>query len=290
MIKVAVVTGASSGLGLYLSIMLAKQGVKTYATMRNLDKRQALLDEAHQQGVEIGAELIVKQLDVQESNSVTGCIDAILKDAGKIDILVNNAGAGFIRTTEQASEEEIKWALDVNLMGVIRCTKAVLPSMREARIGHILNISSVGGLVGQPFNEIYCAAKFAVEGYTESMASYIQPCFNVTFTVVEPGGIRSEFANNALSQFQAAGGMIDDEYKPILEQYIQGAQSRSDEGVYQTSTEVAQAVIDCIGMDEPPVRFRTSQWAEDFCQIKTQGDPDGKQQQQKVIDTFLPNA
>lgn len=290
MAKVAVVTGASSGLGLHLSIMLAKQGMVTYATMRNLDKKQALLDEAHKQGVNIDENLIIKQLDVQQSSSVEACINTVLQEAGKIDILVNNAGAGFIRTTEQATEEEIKWALDVNLLGVIRCTKAVLPIMREARAGHIINISSVGGLVGQPFNEIYCAAKFAVEGYTESMASYIQPCFNVNFTLVEPGGIASEFANNALGQFQASGGMREDEYKPILEQYIQGAQNRSDEGVYQTSEEVAQVVLDCIAMDIPPVRMRTSQWAKDFCDIKTQNDPDGKRQQQKVIETFLPNV
>ncbi|WP_298772368.1 SDR family oxidoreductase [uncultured Shewanella sp.] len=290
MAKVAVVTGASTGLGLHLSIMLAKQGMVTYATMRNLDKNRALLDEAHKQGIKIGEELIVKQLDVEESSSVQTCINAILQKVGKIDVLVNNAGAGFIRTTEQATEEEIKWALDVNLLGVIRCTKAVLPKMREARTGHIINISSVGGLVGQPFNEIYCAAKFAVEGYTESMASYIQPCFNVSFTLVEPGGIVSEFANNALSQFQEAGGMRDDEYRPIIEQYIQGAKNRSDDGVYQTSEEVAQVVLDCIVMDSPPVRMRTSQWAEDFCHIKTQTDPDGKRLQQKVLDTFLPHV
>ena len=162
MAKVAVVTGASSGLGLHLSIMLAKQGIVTYATMRNLDKKQALWDEAYKQEVNIGETLIIKQLDVQHSSSVEACINTLVQEAGKIDILVNNAGAGFIRTTEQATEEEIKWALDVNLLGVIRCTKAVLPFMREARAGHILNISSVGGLVGQPFNEIYCAAKFAV--------------------------------------------------------------------------------------------------------------------------------
>ncbi|WP_299494494.1 SDR family oxidoreductase [uncultured Shewanella sp.] len=287
MVKVAVVTGASSGLGLHLSIMLAKQGVKTYATMRNLEKTQALLEEANNQGVDVGNTLIIKQLDVQLTSSVESCINSILAEAGKIDILVNNAGAGFIRTTEQATEEDIKWALDVNLLGVIRCTKAVLPIMREAKSGHILNISSVGGLVGQPFNEIYCAAKFAVEGYTESMASYIQPCFNVNFTLVEPGGIASEFANNALAQFQISGGMVDDEYKPILEQYIQGAQSRSADGVYQTSEAVAQVVLDCIAMASPPVRIRTSQWAEDFCQIKTAQDPDGKRQQREVIETFL---
>ncbi|MEJ7528191.1 SDR family NAD(P)-dependent oxidoreductase, partial [Staphylococcus lugdunensis] len=85
----------------------------------------------------------------------------------------NNAGAGFVKTTELATDEEIMWQVNLNLMGVIRMTKAVLPTMRSQRDGRIINISSVGGLVGQPFNEIYCATKFGVEGYTESMASYV---------------------------------------------------------------------------------------------------------------------
>jgi NAD(P)-dependent dehydrogenase (short-subunit alcohol dehydrogenase family) len=83
-------------------------------------------------------------------------------------------------------------------------------------VGHVLNISSVGGLVGQPFNEIYCAAKFAVEGYTEAMASYITPSFGINFTCVEPGGINTEFAPNVLKHVSKTGGMLEDEYLPIL--------------------------------------------------------------------------
>ena len=213
MTNIVVITGASSGLGLSLSVLLAKKGWKVYATMRNLDKQTALQEAARKENVT----LEVAQLDVQDAQSVNQCITDIRSKEGRIDALINNAGSGFVRTTEQASEEEIQWVLDVNLMGVIRCTKAVLPHMRQARAGRIINISSVGGLVGQPFNEIYCAAKFAVEGYTEAMASYIQPNFNIQFTVVEPGGIRSEFASSALKQFQDSGGMKEDEYKPILE-------------------------------------------------------------------------
>jgi NAD(P)-dependent dehydrogenase (short-subunit alcohol dehydrogenase family) len=106
---------------------------------------------------------------------------------GKIDVLINNAGAGFVRTVEQATEEEIRWVTDVNYFGTVRCIKEVIPHMRSARSGHIINISSVGGLVGQPFNELYCASKFAVEGLTEAMATYMEPAFGIKFTVVEPG-------------------------------------------------------------------------------------------------------
>ena len=283
--QIALITGTSSGLGLHLSVLLAKRGFKTFATMRNLDKKSHLLDTATKQGVE----LEIKQLDVLDTASVERCVGEIISQEGRIDVLVNNAGAGFVRTTEQATEEEIQWVIDVNLMGVIRCTKAVIPSMRERRNGHIVNISSVGGLVGQPFNEIYCAAKFAVEGYTESMASYIQPNFNIKFTVVEPGGIKSEFANNVLSHIQNSGGMYDDEYKPILEKYIGGSQARSNsqQDIYQNSEEVAAIVADCIQSQDPPIRIRTSEWGEKFCKFKTNLDPTGKHLQAQVIKQFL---
>ena len=280
--KIALVTGTSTGLGLSMTLMLAKQGFHVYATMRNLEKRSALESQ-----IVPGMAVTIKQLDVQDSNSVNQCVAEIVEQEGQIDLLVNNAGAGFVRSTEQASEEDIQWVMDVNYMGVVRCTKAVLPFMRAARSGHIINISSVGGLVGQPFNEIYCAAKFAVEGYTESMASYIQPSFNIKFSLVEPGGISSEFGNNVLSQVEQSGGMLEDEYLPILQKYIGGVQGRSETGIYQTCDEVADVVLDCVNNPNPPVRVRTSDWSNGFCELKTQADPEGRKQQQSVIETFL---
>lgn len=274
--KVALVTGASSGLGMHVAVMLAKQGYTTYATMRNTAKQDALLALAAEQSIS----LQVKTLDVQSSASVNTCVDEIMAESGRLDLLVNNAGAGFIKTTEQASEEEVEWVLDVNFKGIVRCTKAVLPIMRKQLSGHIINISSVGGLVGQPFNELYCAAKFAVEGYTESLATYVQPNFNINFTTVEPGGIRSEFANSVLSQLAETGGLPTDEYLPIFNAYVAAAQARSTEddagGVYQTSEEVAQVVIDCAAMEKPPLRTRTSEWGEKFCHYKTASDPSGE--------------
>lgn len=280
--KVALITGTSTGLGLSMTLMLAKQGFHVYATMRNLTKKAEL-----EAAITSDMTVSIKQLDVQDSVSVNQCVVDIIDLEGKIDVLINNAGAGFVRSTEQATEADIQWVMDVNYMGVVRCTKAVLPFMREARAGHIINISSVGGLVGQPFNEIYCAAKFAVEGYAESMASYIQPSFNVKFTLVEPGGIKSEFTNNVLEQVAQSGGLLEDEYLPILQKYIGGAQGRNETGIYQTSEEVAAVVLECIESQNPPVRIRTSDWSNTFCQLKTQADPEGRKLQQKVIETFL---
>jgi len=195
------------------------------------------------------------------------------------------------RTTEQVAEADVQRLMDANFMGMVRCTKAVLPHMRQARRGKVVAVSSVGGLVGQPFNEVYCASKFAVEGYMEALASYVTDAFNVYFTVVEPGGIASEFAKTALVHMEATGGIVDDEYKPIFMRYVANAQKRAgnDSGspVFQTPEQVAEVVMDVIKADKPPIRVRTSTWAEDLCRLKTEADPDGWKLQEKVASYFL---
>ncbi|WP_368187909.1 SDR family oxidoreductase [Aestuariibius sp. HNIBRBA575] len=282
--KTFVVTGASTGLGLAIAVQAAKAGFRTFATMRNpakADKLNAALSDA-------GVSADIVQLDVQDDASVENAIAQIIEKTGKIDVLVNNAGSGFVRNIEQTDIKTIQDVMDVNFTGVVRTTRAALPHMRAARAGHVINISSVGGLVGQPFNEIYCAAKFAVEGFTESLATYVGSTFGLHFTTVQPGGIRSEFADRALKQVMDTGGMLDDEYLPVLQAYVSGAQSRAEEaGLYQTVDEVAEVVLNCALSDTPPIRLRTSDWGEKFCALKTQADPDGHLQNQAVINRFL---
>ena len=280
--KTILITGASSGLGASLALLLASRGHRVWATMRKLEKQQQLADAAAQRKLD----LVIAQLDVEKTESVAQCVADMRSREGQIDVLVNNAGAGFIRTTEQASEDEIRWVMDINFMGVVRCTKAVLPHMREAKAGHIVNISSVGGLVGQPFNEIYCAAKFAVEGYTEAMASYIETGFGIKFSIVEPGGIKTEFVNNVMAQVQSTGGILQDSYLPLLQRYMGRIQARA-EGVFQTSDEVAEVVARCIESSDPPLRLRTSPWSEEFCKLKTSADPTGKLLQAAVVARYL---
>ena len=135
MSKVTLITGTSTGLGIAIAVQAAQAGHTVYATMRNTAKRE-LLDAA----------------------SVGQAVQTVIERHGRIDVLINNAGMGYARSLEQADEDDIQNILDINYMGVVRCTKAVLPHMRQARAGHVINISSVGGLVGQPFNEIYCVA------------------------------------------------------------------------------------------------------------------------------------
>ncbi len=284
--KTVLITGASTGLGSSLALLLAERGHRVWATMRDLAKQGPLVDAATQKRLAI----TVRQLDVESAASVTQCVEGMIAAEKRIDVLVNNAGAGFIRTTEQATEDEIRWVMDVNFMGVVRGTKAVMPHMRAAGSGHIVNISSVGGLVGQPFNEIYCAAKFAVEGYTEAMASYVEEGFGIRFSVVEPGGISSDFVKNVQAKVAATGGLLQDSYLPLLQRYLSRGRDRAAadrEGVFQTPDEVARVVADCIESASPPLRLRTSQWAEDFCRFKTAADPTGKLQQAAVVSRLL---
>ncbi|MCJ7872285.1 SDR family NAD(P)-dependent oxidoreductase [Phaeobacter sp. J2-8] len=171
MTKVILITGTSTGLGIAIAVQAAMAGHIVYATMRNLDRKGTLLEAAQAAGVTLN----LLQLDVEDTDTVTAAVDQVIAEQGRIDTLINNAGLGFARNVEQASEADIQRILDINFMGVVRTTKAVMPHMRKARAGHVINILSVGGLVGQPFNEIYCGAKFAVEGFTEFAGMLCHP-------------------------------------------------------------------------------------------------------------------
>ena len=280
--KSALLTGTSSGLGLATAILMAKKGYRVFATMRNLDKQPPLLDQAKA----AGATVQVLQLDVTDSASIEAAVNSIIEQTGRIDVLVNNAGAGFAKTLEQASEEELKWVTDVNYFGVARCCRAVIPHMRLAKQGHIVNVTSVGGLVGQPFNELYCAAKFAVEGLTEGLAALLTPSFGIKLTAVEPGGISSEFGN-AAAAVTLDKGMPEDAYGEIFQKYLAGFQQRGDTMVYQTPEEIAEVITNVVQAEDPPLRIRTSDWAEEICKLKTVGDPDGAKLLNAVVKTFL---
>lgn len=284
--KNVVITGTSTGLGLETAVLFAQNGYKVFATMRNLDKSTALQNRINEGNLDI--ELL--PLDVSDAESVNNCIHQIIEKADKIDVLINNAGGGFAKTTEQTTEEEMKWVTDLNYYGVVRCTKAVLPFMRKQNSGRIINITSVGGLVGQPFNEFYCAAKFAVEGYTEAMASYVEDSFGIKFSIVEPGGIATEFVKSTMSKTVTDGQMAHPDYMPIFQKYMAGIQKRASEGAeksFQTPVQVAEVILKVAESENPPLRIRTSEWGENFCKLKTDADPDGTKLLNYVKERFL---
>jgi len=232
----------------------------------------------------------ILELDVTKIDSIKMAVERVIKNDGKIDVLINNAGAGFAKTTEQSSEEEIRWVTDVNYHGVVFCTKEVLPYMRKQKSGQIICVTSVGGLVGQPFNELYCGSKFAVEGFMEGLASYVSDPFNINFTCVEPGGISTEFMTSAVGKTVVDGQMASGEYAPIFQQYMDKSAERSGkstEMVFQTGTEVAEVILGVAENENPPMRIRTSKWAEELCELKTKADPDGTKLVNHVKNKFL---
>lgn len=285
--KNVLITGTSTGVGFESAILFAQNGFKVYASMRNLNKADNLKRKIEEESLPI--ELL--KLDVTNTQSIQSAVNTIIEKDGKIDLLINNAGAGFAKTIEQSSEEEIRWVTEVNYLGVVFCTQAVLPFMRKQKQGQIISISSVGGLVGQPFNELYCGAKFAVEGFMESLATYVSDAFNIKITNIEPGGIATEFMKSAVEKTTTDKGQLaTGEYLPIFERYLAGNQKRANESkeqVYQTGLNVAEIILKVAQNENPPLRIRTSQWAEDFCKLKTQIDPDGTKLVDQIKTSFL---
>ncbi len=188
--KVAVITGSSSGIGLESALLLARNGYKTYATMRSLEKDTSIKTAVQNEGLPIR----VVQLDVTDESSVKNAIGHIISEVGRIDILVNNAGYGLGGALEDLSMEEIKSQYETNLFGLIRVIQAVLPTMRKQKSGRIINISSGAGLFGYPGGSAYVSTKFAVEGLSESIAYELEPC-GIKVILIEPGFIRTNFGN-----------------------------------------------------------------------------------------------
>lgn len=273
--KVVLITGASTGIGFETALLLASGGHRVYAGMRNPEKGSSLTAEAKKRNTSLN----ILKLDVQDEAGIAECINEILKKEQAIDVLINNAGAGFIRTMEQASMDEIQQVMDVNFYGVIRCCKAVLPQMRKQKSGHIINISSVGGLVGQPVNEIYCAAKFALEGLTESIATYMKPYFGINVSLIEPAGVVTEFGNSLTRYFENTGGIRDDAYKPLVSDYMNYRATFTDEvkeKAFQKPAQIAAVILRCINDPEPKLRYLTSEGAAAFTKLKSGLDPDGE--------------
>lgn len=186
--KIVLITGCSSGMGLYISVYLAGKGYKVYASMRDLKKKDNLLSSAKRIGVSI--ELL--QLDVTDAKSIREAVDIIVRKEGRIDVLVNNAGFGSGGFLEDFSMEEIKEQFETNFFGMIRVIQTVLPIMRSKKSGHIINTSSLGGKIAFPAMSIYNASKFAVESLTESLRIELAP-FGIKVTAIEPGSVNTNF-------------------------------------------------------------------------------------------------
>jgi NAD(P)-dependent dehydrogenase (short-subunit alcohol dehydrogenase family) len=179
------ITGASTGFGRLLAEGVLKSGGKVIATARN---RSQIADLEHQFPKNARA----LALDVTDAVQIDSAVTQAFAQFGQVDVLVNNAGYGLAGSIEEATEEEFKPVFETNVFGLIRVTRAFLPYLRRQRSGHILNLSSIGGLIGSPGWGYYNASKFAVEGFSEALAAELAP-LGIHVTVIEPGPFRTDF-------------------------------------------------------------------------------------------------
>jgi NAD(P)-dependent dehydrogenase (short-subunit alcohol dehydrogenase family) len=194
--KVAVVTGSSTGIGFETCLLFARNGILTYATMRDLTKADLIKNIAEKEKLP----LKVIQMEVDKDNSVVRAFKEICEDherGMRIDILVNNAGFGLFGALEDQSIEHIKKQFETNLFGAIRTIQQVLPIMRNQRSGIIVNISSISGKIGFPGSSVYVSTKFALEGLSESFAYEVEP-YGISVVLIEPGVINTNFVENIM--------------------------------------------------------------------------------------------
>ena len=189
--RVAVITGSSTGIGFETSLMLARNGYFTYATMRDIQKSKEIERIAQQESLPIR----IVEMDVDNDNSVKMTIEKIISERNRIDILVNNAGYGLFEALEDLPMEEIKRQYETNVFGVIRVSQNVLPIMRSQRDGIIVNISSVSGLAGIPSQSVYVSTKFALEGLSESLSFEVET-YGIKIILIEPGVINTGFVED----------------------------------------------------------------------------------------------
>ena len=189
--RLAIVTGSSTGIGFETSLMLARNGYFTYATMRDIQKSKEIKRIAQQENLPIR----IVEMDVDNDNSVKTTIEKIISERNRIDILVNNAGYGLFGALEDLPMEEIKRQYETNVFGVIRVSQNVLPIMRSQRDGIIINISSVSGLAGIPSQSVYVSTKFALEGLSESLSFEVES-YGIKIILIEPGVINTGFVED----------------------------------------------------------------------------------------------
>lgn len=190
---VAVVTGAGGGLGKALALDLARRGARLALTDRNPETLAGACEACRA----LGADVSEHVFDMADASAVASLPDVVVERHGRVDLLVNNAGVALAGTFDQISLADFEWLMAINFYGPVRMCKAFLPAMKARPVAHIVNISSLFGLVAPPGQTAYCAAKFGLRGFSESLRHELGET-NVGVTVVHPGGIRTSIALSAL--------------------------------------------------------------------------------------------
>ncbi|MET4139792.1 oxidoreductase [Pedobacter sp. UYP1] len=205
--KVVLITGASAGMGKETVKLLLQKGYTVYGAARRIENMQDIAS--------LGARIL--QMDVTDEESMVKGVNEIINTEGRIDILINNAGFGSYGAVEDVPIQDARYQMEVNVFGVARLSQLVIPFMRENQYGKILNISSIGGKFALPLGGWYHASKFALEGLSDSMRNELKP-FGIDVIVIEPGGVKSEWAGVAMANLMKISGQ--DLYRPMAQKFV----------------------------------------------------------------------
>jgi NAD(P)-dependent dehydrogenase (short-subunit alcohol dehydrogenase family) len=249
------ITGVSSGFGRSLAEAVLARGDKVVGTVRK--EAQIAPFEGLAPGRAYGV-----LLDVTDAESVPSAVEQAMSRAGAIDVLVNNAGYGLFGALEEVSDSEARELFDTNVFGTVNVIRAVLPYFRERKRGHIVNFSSVAGVIGITGCSFYCASKHAIEGLSESLARELRP-FGVHVTIVEPGGFRTNFAGGSLKWSEIES--------PAYAETV-GQMRRMMSGYHGTQAgdpaKAAAAVVRAVSAENPPLRLALGPDAVDVVRKK----------------------
>lgn len=244
---VALVTGTSSGFGRAIAAALATAGHQVYGTVRSA-------------GSQTPPGVSPVTLDITRDDEVAAGVESVMRNSGRIDVLVNNAGIGIGGAIEDFTVEEAKEQFDTNFFGTHRMCRAVLPHMRAAGRGHIVNMGSLGGKIAVPFGGFYCASKFALEAYSEAMRMEVRP-FGISVSVIEPGDFATSITSNrrmsaetvvASAYYErctrAEGKMSEDEQKnkdlsPVVNAVLEIVSSRAPALRYPVATATQRFLV-----------------------------------------------
>jgi NAD(P)-dependent dehydrogenase (short-subunit alcohol dehydrogenase family) len=246
--RVWFITGTSQGFGRELVRASLQRGDSVIATSRNPQGVAAAFSGAADR-------LLVVSMDLRDSAQISSVVDRAIKRFGRIDILVNNAGYGVTGAVEEASDSEIASIYETNVFGLLRVTRTVLPYLRKQRSGHIVNISSIGGLTGMPGWGIYNSTKFAVEGLSEALAAELAP-LGIGVTIVEPGPFRTDFLGGSLEKV----AKVFPDYEVTAGKTRAGAVERNGKQPGDPAA-AADAIVQAVTSPDPPLHLLLGKFA-----------------------------
>ena len=236
------ITGCSTGFGREIARAALEAGHSVAVTARNVDAIADFVDQ-------FGDRALALPLDVTNRDQITAVVGEVEKAFGGIDVLVNNAGYGYMAAVEEGEDAEVRKLFDTNYFGVVDTLKAVLPGMRARRSGHVINISSMTGLVANPPNAYYSSTKFALEALTEALAKEVGP-LGIKVTAIEPGAFRTDWAARSMQESSTPISDYDDNVgarKTLIKQFA--------DHLPGDPRKVAEAVLMVAALDEPPLRL-----------------------------------